>query len=450
MKKFIFIIIGLTLFAADAHALDAPGNPDVISNYVQSIIDEAETRLNYADDGNSAGDCDPSESEYYAAQVFRSMFFDIDASATQPQRDVARSMCYMQDIRALEKYITDLINMSLNSARDCNINAEGEYYEVAKFVWSKLWNIRRYGLRPDVQTPVTGTGSSSVPSDAVFPDDDALCAYNSQYADMSLLGVGCQDEEMVIEDVLDNLMDYEVEIPRYSQALIGIIEEANRFVDGISIVRKPRPRIALNPVFRVRTIDNAGESGCKGWPSDVGGVVTGENIPLMNYSPVVLTNELSDTIAYIQERSSSDYFEYEKALEEQTEEEGGGTLGQSFILPDLSAINRDHLDRETLSILSIRDPQVHMENIANSLHMQTRKFASQTLATDAPMRDFIRRYSEFLARMCVNRGCGKNLLRVIELSLRDECFSAFTKDRFFRSGQSSSTLSACRAIYVGP
>jgi len=118
-------------------------------------------------------------------------------------------------------------------------------------------------------------------------------------------------------------------------------------------------------------------------------------------------------------------------------------------------VNRDHLDLESFSILSIREGQRQMNDLADNLHASTRQFVKQAVVipgdaqTLPPLRMFAANYARFLSRMCVNKGCEKTLLRTIELSLRDECFYSFLMGEFFRANPNASTLPACRALYVG-
>jgi hypothetical protein len=448
--RYLLIIIGFLTFPLSAYALNAPERPEVKSEYVKSVLKKVEQTLGDATADNFS-DCDQNKSAQTAIQSFREMLFDADAVVVQPQKDVARSMCYMQDIQALERYIADLIDLSIENAWSCNSAAGKIYREEAVFIWDMLLQVRRYGLNPRMQIPVSGERVEFDSANTDPTSDDALCPYYSEYAPIGFDGAGCYGEGYPIWDVSYFMEEYEDALPEYYNMLVDIIEEANRFVKAISI-RDPFPRIVLNPIFPSHIAPNAEESGCKGWPSDVGGVVTGENIPLMEYSPVVLTTELADAIAFIQERSTKKWYEYEKTLDEQAKEQGGGAIGGQFMFPDITSINSDHLDRETSSILSIRDPQEKMESIADSLHLNTKKFSAEVQSSDNDsIRGFIRQYSEFLARMCVNRGCGHILLRAIELSLKDECFSAFNKDRDSLSvGAGSSNLGSCRASYTGP
>ena len=471
--RFLFILIGTLLFAPHAAALTAPARPAVISTkYVEGVFTHIETFLGSVS-GAASASCTATEaiqSEAEAARNLRRIFFDVQESVGEPARDLERSACFVSDAEALEKYLRDLFDLALMSAASCDDAAQGHYAGAIEYVWKRLKNLRLFGLDPRIQAPSFGEEVETIGSSPM--DDDRLCPYHSAYAlpvfDSGAGSVGCttlpgtssaplQREMQVIDSILQTSAKIGNSLPLLSATVVRILTNAAVFVIDMKVMR-PLPPPHITPfVFAPTVFTNAGEAGCLDWPSDVGGLVSGEDVPLQNFFPMVLTRDLVEVMAFLKEREKDSWFEYIAALEEEIEQgesEGGNSYG-GFV-ENLRRVNREHIGVESFSILSIRDPQKKMERAANFLHEGTREFTRLAVALPGdpplpegpPLRAFALKYASFLSRICVNRGCAERLKRTVELSLRDECFSSFLMHLFFQGNPTASTLPACRALYV--
>lgn len=471
--RFLFILIGTLLFTQEAAALTAPARPVVISTkYVEGVFTHIETFLG-AMSGAASASCTSSEatqSEAEAARNLRRIFFDVQAAVGESARDLERSACFVSDIEALETYLRDLFDLALSSAQSCDTTAQGHYETAIAYVWSKLYSLRRLGLDPTVQAPISGEEVTTIGSSHL--DDDLLCPYHSAYAlpvfDSGAGSIGCttlpgtsslslQREMQIIQSILQTSAKIRNALPLLSATVARILTSAAAFVNDTQGVL-PFPPTPPNPLAPAPVVFiNAGEAGCLDWPSDVGGLVSGEDAPLQNFFPMVLTRDLAEVMAFLKEREKDSWFEYIVDIDRQIAE--GETEGGNFYagyLTNLRKVNREHIGVESFSILSIRDPQKRMERAANFLHEGTREFTRLAVAMPGdpplpdgpPLRAFALKYASFLSRMCVNRGCADRLKRTVELSLRDECFSSFLMHLFFQGSPTSSTLPACRALYA--
>lgn len=467
--RLLLTILGSLLIAPQALALTVPPKPGVLTPYVQAVVDYVDDAL--ANVGGSTGTCDSTYSKAEAARELRSLLFDMDAAVVQPNFDIEQTVCLRNDVQALERYMRDLIDLMLASAYSCDAGSKAYYQEMIQYVWNMTVNLRRYGTDPRTQVPVSDKYVEKPPSDAKDSDDDKLCPYHSLYAPPSVDDVGCQDdalpitapaqlqtEMLFVNSILKRMGILGVggtalEFDNLRNSIARIWQDTDQYVWDVSN-RVPGANIGIGPLtFTPVTIPNSGESGCLGWPSDVvSGSVTGENIPLREDYPFVLTNELAEVFEFLEEREHVRWFEYVQGLEDEI------ILDAAYVpslYPNaLSGINREHLGVESLSILSMRDPQSRMAKLANNLHEQTRELAMHVVSLDsseganAPLRIFTRNYAAFLSRICINRGCGNPLLRAVEHTLRDECFSAFLMDSFFQNNPNASTLPECRAMYT--
>ena len=477
--RLFFLLSGSFLFITQAHALETPPRPPVLSKYVEGVLAQVEGSLSSASGGGTSGasdTCNAAQSEAEEVAAVRDLLSEIEGGTTDAIQDFAHSPCFRNDAEALERYLSGLFRLALQNARSCNGGATAVYEAAIAKIAEHLLALRRAGLDPRVQSPVTGNGVSEIPNNASASDDDLLCPYNSAYATptFTLLspGLGCQvsqktssipsflQREIGITDrILRSGAGLARDLPFIPQKLTEIISKTALFIQGRGILR-PVPLPFLPPTFSFvpTSLPAAGESGCKGFPSENGKIVSGNGVPLQNLYPVVLTRELSEVIAYLTERENVSWFDYLLALEpEITEEQGRESVfwdqNEQSTVQDL---NRYHLGLESFSVLSIRDPQQRMERLANALHRKTLDFVRLAITLPGesaspngpPLRSFARKYATFLSRMCVNKACGDILPRTFELSLRDECFSSFLMHRFFQSNPSASTLPACRALYV--
>jgi len=470
MRLFL-TLIGFALFAPIAEAaLTAPPTPFTISAYPQEVFTHVEEYLSGVS-GGGGGACNAAESRDRAASNLRDILFDLEGAVIEPQRDLARSACFQNDIVEMERYLRVLIDRALSSAESCDGQAQVHYETMVVYVWNRLRDIRRFGLKPWEQAPAEGTGTTSVGTGPSLH----LCPYDSTYAAAGYGGVGCRgivastvsegplkDEVNLFESIIARLGEIgTVQLPVLRKQLVRIWKGAEKFVSdakrtrslGKSVYSNFEPDLTLGV-----PVPAAGEAGCLDWPSSItSGVVTGEGIPLQSYFPFVLTNELADALTFIEMRDDPRWFEYEQALRKKFRKGAGSELTLTAQGGNLRDVNRDHLDLESFSILSIRETQQQMNDLADNLHASTRNFVKQVvvipndpqpLISPTPLRTFAENYARFLSRMCVNKGCEKTLLRTIELSMRDECFSSFLMSVFFRANPNASTLRSCRALYV--
>ena len=468
--RLLLVLIGTMFFVPSVEALTAPRTPFTISAYPQEVFSHVDTYLSGVSGGGGGETCNVVDSRARAASNLRDILFDLEGAVIAPQRDLARSACFQNDIVEMERYLRALIDSALSSAEDCDGQAQVHYETMVVYVWNRLRDIRRFGLRPWEQAPAEGTGTVSV---GTGPSTQ-LCPYESTYAAAGPGGVGCSGivastvsagplkrEVNLFESIIARLGEIgTVELPALRKQLIRIWKGAERFVSGAKRTRPLGPSVFLDfepDLSEEVTVPAAGEAGCLDWPSSItSGRVTGEGIPLQSYFPFILTNELADALTFIEMRDDPRWFEYEQALRQEFRKGGGGELTLTAQGGDLRDVNRDHLYLETFSILSIRETQSQMNDLANALHASTRSFVRQAVVlpgdsdspNPAPLRTFAANYARFLSRMCVNKGCQKTLLRTIELSLRDECFKSFLMGAFFQANPSASTLPACKALYV--
>jgi len=465
--RILLFLIGFVLFAPMAEAaLPVPETPFTISAYPQEVFAHVDNYLSQASVG-AATACSGEESAAAAADSLRDILLDLEGSVIEAQRDIKRTACYRHDIVAMEKYLRALIDWVISSAEECQGEMQSHYESMVVYVWNRLLNLRQFGLDPTVQAPAYGEEEPTIGTGPSLH----LCPYDSVYASPSFGGVGCRGivastitsvEINLLESIIARLGAIgTVQLPGLRMQLMRIWVGAEEFVSGVSRRRFLEPSVfgRFEPDLTSGVpVPTAGEAGCLGWPANTPArIVTGEDIPLQNYFPFVLTNEMADTLAYLEVRDDPRWSEYERALQKDLEKDEGGAL--TFIAQGegLRKTNRDHLDLESFSILSIRDAQLRVNDLANTLHASTRSFVRQAvilpddsdpLPSPTPLRTFARRYAMFLSRMCVNKGCENTLLRTIELSLRDECFSSFLMGAFFQANPSASTLPACRALYV--
>ena len=464
--RILLFLIGFTLSVPTAAALSAPKAPFTISAYPQEVFAHVENTLSgFTSSGE--GSCIPEEAKAAVADSLRDILLDLRGSVIEAQRDIKRTACYTNDIVAMEKYLRVLIDSTLSSAQSCDGEAQGQYKLMVNYVWNRLQNLRQFGLDPTTQAPAygepgpnTGTGLSTY-----------LCPYESVYASPGLGGVGCSGivastivskEITLLENIIARLgVIGTVQLPALRTQLVRIWTGTEKFVSRMGRTRFLEPGVFLDfepDLTSGVPVPTAGEAGCLSWPTGtVAGIVTGEGIPLQSYFPFVLTSEMADTLEFLEVRDDPRWFEYERALEKDIEDEKISALTYITQGGPLRDTNRDHMELESFSILSIRDAQLRMNDLANMLHASTRSFVKQAivlpddpdpLSNPIPLRIFAWKYANFLSRMCVNKGCQKTLLRTIELSLRDECFSSFLMGAFFQANPSASTLPACRALYV--
>ena len=479
MRLLLLILFGL-LLPQSALALPSPPLPQANSTYVQEVLDTLAADLALKT-SPGPGSCTALQSELSratAAARLRSLFVDREAAATEPLRDFARSACYAIDLRAMEHVLALLIHLSVQSAEQCDGSASEHYFTSATDLYEKLRQVRAFGLNPHVQVPITGTGASSPPLTATSASDDALCPYDSDFAAIGIGSLGCHeilystfasilpiptvfiDELSLMEDIVVLLQGsggggLSGALPLYRSSLQKLDANASAFVQGVTSSRFLGPLQFLTPTLSPFVAGNVGESGCFGWPADAGGVVTGLDIAHQNAFPGVFTQELAEAFTFLRLREEPQWREYEQNLAQNIATEGGA-LGYTLPVENLSEINREHIARESHLILAIRDPQIRMANLANTLHSRTRAFTAQAVgltglpAGTPPLRDFAKRFAEFLMGMCTNRGCSQTLLRAVELSVRDECFPHFRSALFFAANPSAGTLRSCRAAYVDP
>jgi hypothetical protein len=470
LKKLLFIT-GLLLIAQNASALAVPSAPDAISPYAQEVIQSMDNMLTNASSG-SAGNCDGNFNTAKATRELREILFDTYASVSEPNADIERSACLVNDVEALEIYLRELIDLMIQSASSCDDSAKAAYQNAIRFVWNKLFDIRRFGTDPRTHSPFEGEVIDDPPSGSSSSDDDTRCPYHSVYTLPTISDIGCQDDDLPLSardrlqvemSVMNNILEkigilgirgLSFEFGNLRNRIFSIFSDRDDYISDVSTSRLPGPRaLPQIPAFTNTNVDNSGESGCIGWPSDVvSGPVTGDDIPLQGYYPFVLTQEIAEVFSFLQERDHVRWFEYVRSLNTEIIDEE--LFLSAFNSSSMENINREHLKVESLSMLSIRDPQKNMQNFADELHKNTLDFASHVVSldggenADAPLRALARKYATFLSRMCVNRSCSYSLLRAIEHTLRDDCFSAFLMDSFFRDNPSNSTLPECRAIYA--
>lgn len=476
--RLIFVLIGLTLTSQTVFAIVPPAAPEVNSPYVQELFGKISDRLvNASSAGPSNGsDYEKKMNKVAAAARLRSLFVDLPGGVIEPGRDINRTACFVHDIRAMEEVLAQLIDGVIASAENLDYESEELYFNEVAYLWEKIRQVREFALDPTVQIPVKpGTGTGSVPRFATPSDDDALCPYTSDFAPLGIDELGCTPKRFTFYDTNPVLTEdanlfqqillklgsdttgISQKLLLYRNALKGIWSHADAFVKNL---HPPSAPAALNIIegFTLFNAFNEGESGCRGWPSDAldafGDPVSGENITLQNYFPSILSRELADAFEFLKVREGPAYREYVRDLNQRIEQSGGGYAGYTFSLGGLDDINREHVTRESHLILSIRDPQVRMENLANDLHLRTREFASQAVSLEGqnvklpPLRKFIMGFTEFLSRMCENRGCTRTILRSLELSLTDDCYNSFRSAIYFKNNPSEATLPVCKARYV--
>lgn len=482
--RFLFFLFGLSIPIASAFALEVPPMPIAQSPYIQEVFNVITTSLTNATGGTPAT-CTPFEKDLArkdAATEIRLLFADPIGAAKEPARDLDRTACYAYDLQAMERVLAQLIAKTIESAGHCDGNAQEAYRTATVFLWQRMRDVRQFGLAPMVQVPVTGTGSKNIPLIATSASDDALCPYDSRYAPTGFSGLGCDSsyltafaplapvptvllaETSLLQSILTRISGaggggLTGELSLYRNALAKVSIDAAAFVKGIAITstngRPPRTfTLLLEPILTSFVASNVGESGCYGWPANAGGVVSGKNITLQNEFPGVLTRELAEAFEFLRMREEPKWQEYLQSLQSEIGKTDGGAIGFTFPAENLGDINREHLARESHLILSIRDPQIRMANLANDLHNRTRVFTAQAVnltggpATTPPLREFVQRFTTFLSGMCSNRGCGKTLLRAFELSFREECFSQFRSALFFQMNPTARTLLPCRAKFA--
>jgi len=467
--RLALFLFGFLFVTPQVSALTAPPTPFTIGAYPQEIFASVETQLSSVTGSGGGGNCSAENERAFAADTLRHIFFDIIGSRIEPQKDIARSACFQNDVIEMEKYLRALVDSYLSSAESCDAAAVSAYESAIEYVWGHLFDLRAYGLDPQTQAPAFGTGADTIGSGP----STHLCPYESVYAQPGYGGVGCRG--IVASTVTDSQLSREVsltegiaqslgtigagQLPAIRRQLKSIWNRTEAFVRNAGLFRTLGKSVYSNFEPELQTgipILSAGESGCLGWPTvSAAGVVTGEGISLQNYMPLILSKELADAFDFLLVKDDPRWQEYVLSMRKDAEAENALSL---FITQgdDIADINSDHLSLESFSILTIRDQQRTMNDIANNLHVSTRDFARQaihfpsdsTSSSLPPLRSFARKYATFLSRMCVNRGCESNLLRTVELSLRDECFSSFLMDQFFRQNPNASTLPACRAFYV--
>ena len=476
--RFFFIILGLGLASQTAHALVPPLAPPVNSLYVQEVFREVSDRLINAESSGpvEGSDYKKKMNKVRAAARLRSLFVDLPGGVIEPGRDINRTACFVHDIRAMEEALAQLIEGVISSAENLDYEAEEYYFNVASYLWEKIRHVREFALDPTVQVPVKlGTGTGSVPWGATPSDDDKLCPYTSDLAPLGRAELGCTPQRFTFYDtnplftqeatlfqkillkIGSDTSGISKKLLLYRNSLKGIWNHADTFVKNLHPPSAPAS-MNITESFTLFNSFNVGESGCKGWPSDAldafGDPVSGESITLQNYFPAVFSRELADALEFLKVREGPAYREYVRDLNQRIEQGGGGYAGYTFSLGGFDDINREHVTRESHLILSMRDPQVRMENLANDLHFHTREFTSQAVELEGqkvdlpPLRKFIRSFTEFLSRMCENRGCENTILRALELSLTDDCYSSFRSAIYFKDNPSEATLPVCRAKYV--
>ncbi len=471
----VFVLIGLLLIPQTASALVPPLAPAVNSPYIQEVFSEISDRLmNATSSGPAQGtDFDKKMNKAMYASRLRTLFVDLPGGVIEPSRDINRTACFVHDIRAMEEVLAQLIDGVIAKAEDLDYEAAEAYFNEASYLWEKIRQVREYALDPTVQVPVIpGTGTGVVPRYATPSDDDALCAYYSDFAPLGRGGLGCNaqrftfydtnpvftDEATLFQKILLKLGSDTSGLAQrlllYRNELKGIWDHADTFVRNLHQASAPHP-LNIFEHFSTFTAVNAGESGCKGWPSDVSSQkVTGEDITLQNYFPSVYSRSLADAFEFLKVREGPAYREYVRDLNRRIEEGDGGIVGYTLSSENLEDINREHVTRESHLIMALRDPQVKMENLANDLHLRTRDFASQAVSLEGqkvklpPLRKFIRHFTTFLTWMCENRGCEKTILRAFELSLTDDCYTSFRSAIYFKNNPSEATLPACKAKFV--
>jgi hypothetical protein len=471
--RFFFILAGIVLFTSEAHALSAPPRSTTLSKYVEGIFDHVETALSTAPSGPGGAPCDAVKSEAEAARKMRAIFLGIDETVTEAGKDIERTACFRADAEALERYVRALFELALQKSQTCDTAGQDAYEKQAQYVWARLWNLRRLGLDPRAQAPLDMGKEREIPIGASPTDDNLLCPYNSIYALPTLTfappGPGCRDsgvpstasaalqrEASTLKSILEKSASLGGSLTLLEGTIVRILSDAADFVGGLTMMRPLSPPLLPTPLVLPSTpFANTDEAGCFGWPSEMGGVVSGENVSLENEFPFVLTTDLAEVFAYLREHQREPWFEYLTSLDRASG--SGGALGQALFRSSLRALNQYHLQPESFSILTIRNTQKRLEESANILHEGTLRFArlatllpgDPVLPEGPPLRAFARSYATFLSRMCINRGCQTTLSRAIELSLRDECFSSFLMHIFFQANPSASTLPACKALYVG-
>lgn len=475
-----FILFGTFVFLSPLQAHAVPAPPDLIyataaTTYAQALMNEAQQLISNLPTGNiSCG----TQFEKEIVHSMREMFLDVEKGFAEPQEDIVRSVCFAHDVMALERYIRDLLREAMAEAQNetCNQGAARQYVITAKYVWDGLLTLRKHGLDPLEVDSVTGAEFTTTPSAALPVDDDEYCPYTSPYASTGFADVGCQyanlpasasdrlkeeaqnNREILHTTLGDGITGLGIlELPELRNQIKHIRNAVDSFVSGVTRNRGVFPSSGVvTPSFTFTTVPNAGETGCRDWPSDVtAGSVTGKDIPLQQYFPYVLTNEMAELWTLLEMRQDKRWDEYILVYEEEVLQRP--YLGLPLYAPTigLQEISRDHRDRESSNIFSIREPQQRYEKLANALHAKTRLFAYQVVSPPGfigipPLRVFTRDYATFLSRMCQNRGCMNNLIRAVELSVRDACFPSFLQDQFFYTNPSASTLGACQALYTAP
>ena len=474
--RIAFLLIGFLFLPQNALALDAPAMPLANSPYVLEVFDLITTNLTGAPAGTpaSCAQFQKTVARKESAERLRALFQDRIALSVEPTVDLSRTGCFVFDIQAMEHVLSDLIKKTMEKAGECNGDAEERYFDQAAYLWKEIQNVRRGGLNPRLRT---GEGPEVPPLTATSASDDAICPYDSDYAPVSLAQLGCQeillstfmtlgpfpsvsqDELSLGESILLHLQGsggggLSGALPLYRGSLSKIWQNAAAFVAGVTTARFPGPLKLFEPILTPFIAGNVGESGCYGWPANAGGVVTGEGITHQNAFPDILTRDLTDAFQFLKAREEPMWIEYIHSLRQEPGSPDGEPTDEVLSLDDLQEINREHILRESQLILGLRDPQARMANLANDLHQHTRAFTSQAVGLTGtpsgmpPLRDFAKRFSEFLMGMCTNRGCLHTLVRSVELSLRDECFPHFRSALFFAANPTAATLQPCRAKYA--
>jgi len=131
---------------------------------------------------------------------------------------------------------------------------------------------------------------------------------------------------------------------------------ADTFVKNLHLASAPAP---LNIVenFRLFNAFNAGEQGCKGWPSEIfGETVSGEDITLQNYFPSVYSRELADAFEFLRVREEPQYREYVRDLNRRIEESGGGVAGYTLSSENLEDIQEAITKADNVTLHTFSGP----------------------------------------------------------------------------------------------
>jgi hypothetical protein len=247
------------------------------------------------------------------------------------------------------------------------------------------------------------------------------------------------------------------------------MDQAYQYVLDVSVSNAPGSPQYTDPDFggsgaTYTAAENTGESGCYGWPSDVGGgTVSGEGMTLIDSYPYVLTQQLHTTFSFILSEVNQDTADLPYIIADAQLARDLGEENRISTVPELlQEINREHISMEA-SWKLMGDARRSMANLVRPLHHRSRDLAGLAVDLDASLdgtdatnafdegpslRKFARKFSRFLSRMCTNRGCSDRLLRTAELSFRHECFTSFLMDRYFTNNPGTTTLPSCRAQII--